>query len=97
MRHIPREISRHCYFFLKEGGNITGHLIYTNYKVSLIPAGGLEVPLLLTFSVKSERIFELMKSFVNDLYEYDYTGEQTKNNEEESSDDEEIDIQITVV
>ena len=38
-----------------------------------------------------------MKSFVNDLYEYDYTGEQTKNNEEESSDDEEIDIQITVV
>ena len=50
----------------------------------------------LTFFAKSERIFELMKSFVNDLYEYDYTGEQTKNNEEESSDDEEIDIQITV-
>ena len=37
-----------------------------------------------------------MKSFVNDLYEYDYTGVQAKNNEEESSDDEEIDIQITV-
>ena len=66
--HIPMEISRLCYFFLKEGGNITGHLICTNYKVSPIPAGGLEVPLLLTFSVKSERIFELMKSFVNDLY-----------------------------
>ena len=32
-----------------------------------------------------------MKSFVNDLYEYDYTGGQGKNNEEESSDDEEID------
>ena len=32
-----------------------------------------------------------MKSFIND-----YTGEQPKNNEEESSDDEEIDIQITV-
>ena len=32
-----------------------------------------------------------MKSFSND-----YTGEQPKNNEEESSDDEEIDIQITV-
>ena len=37
-----------------------------------------------------------MKSFVNNLYEYDYTGEQAKNNEEESSDDEEIDIKITV-
>ena len=76
---IPREISRHCYFFLNEGGNITGHLICTNCKVSRIPAGGLEVLLLLTFSVKSERIFELMKSFVNDLYEYDYTEEQAKN------------------
>ena len=85
--YIPREVSRHCYFFLKEGGNITGHLICTNYKVSPIPASGLEVPLLITFSVKSERIFELMKSFVSDLYEYDYTGEQAKNDEEESSDD----------
>ena len=96
MGYIPKEISHHCYFFLKEGGNITGHLICTNYKVSPIPAGGLEVPLLLTFSVKSERIFELMKSFVSDLYEYDYTGQQVKNNEEESSHNEEIDIQITV-
>ena len=81
------EISRHCYFFLKEDGNITGHLICTNYKVSPNPARGFEVPLLITFSVKSERIFELMKSFVSDLYEYDYTGEQAKNDEEESSDD----------
>ena len=53
--------------------------------------------MLLTFSVKSERIFELMKDFVNDLYEYDHTGQQAKNNEKESSDDEQIDIQITVV
>ena len=49
-----------------------------------------------TFCVKSEIIFELMTSFGNDLYEYNYTGEQAKNNEEESSDDDEIDIQITV-
>ena len=62
----------------------------------LIPAGGFEVPWLLTFSVKSERIFELMKSSVNDSYEYDYTGEQAKNNEEERGDDEEMNIQIIV-
>ena len=37
-----------------------------------------------------------MKSLVNDLYEYDYTGEKAKSNEEESSDGEEIYIQITV-
>ena len=94
--HIPRELIRYRYFCLKEGGNITGHLICTNYKESPIPAGDLEVPLQLTFSVKSERIFELMKSFVNYLYEYDHTGKQEKNNEEESSDDEQIDIQITI-
>ena len=35
-----------------------------------------------------------MKNFVNDLYEYDYNGEQAKYNKQESSDDEEIDIQI---
>ena len=28
--HISREISRHYYFFLKEGSNITGHLFCTN-------------------------------------------------------------------
>ena len=49
---------------------------------------------MLTFSVKSERIFELMKSFVNDLYDYVYTGGQTENNEEESDGDEEIDIKL---
>ena len=82
MGHIPREISRHCYFFLKEGGNITGHFICANFKVSPIPASGLEVPLLLTLSIKSERIFELMKSFVNDLYEYWRTGKKQRRREQ---------------
>ena len=80
---------------MEEGGNITWNLIFTTYKVSPIPAGELEVSLLLTFSVKSERIFKLMKSFVNDLYDYDYTGEQAKSNEEESGDDEKIAIKLT--
>ena len=83
VRHIPRDISCHCYFFIEEDGNITRHLISTTYKVSPIPTGGLEVPLLLTFSVKSERITKLMKRFVNDLYDYYCTGEQSENNEEE--------------
>ena len=33
-----------------------------------------------------------MKSFVNNLYDSVYTWEQAKNNDEESGDDEEIDI-----
>ena len=94
MQHIPRDIPCHCYFFMEEDGNITGHLIFTTYKVSQIPAGGLEVLLLLIFSVNSERITKLMKRFVNDLYDYDYTGEQEENNKEESGDDEEINIKF---
>ena len=58
MGHVPRKYHAIAIFFLKDGGNITGHLIYTNYKVSPISAGGLEVPVLLTFSIKSERIFQ---------------------------------------
>ena len=94
VQHIPRDIPCHCYFFMEEDGNITGHLIFTTHKVSQIPAGSLEVQLLLIFSVNSERITKLMKTFVNDLYDYDYTGEQAENNEEESGDDEEIDIKF---
>ena len=69
-----------------------GNLISTTYKVFLVPSGCLELLLLLTFSIKSERIFKLMKSFVNNLYDSVYTREQAKNNDEESGDDEEIDI-----
>ena len=90
MGHIPREISCHCDFFMEEGGNITGHLISTTHKVSPVPIGGLEVLLLLACSVESERIFKLMKNFVNDLYDL-----QTENNKEECGDDEEIDIKLT--
>ena len=35
-----------------------------------------------------------MKSFVNDLYDYIYTGEQAENNKDESGDDEGIDIKL---
>ena len=80
---------------MEEDGNITWHLISTIYKVSLIPAGGLEVLLLLTFSIKSGRITKLMKRFVNDLCDYDYTGEQAENNEEGNGDNEEIDLKLT--
>ena len=36
-----------------------------------------------------------MKSCFNDLYDYDYTGGQAENNEEEVGDDEKIDVKLT--
>ena len=47
---------------MEEGGNITGHLISTTYKVSPISPGGLEVPLLLIFSVKSDYTGQLVEN-----------------------------------
>ena len=61
---------------MEEGGNITGNVILTTCKVSSVPVGGLEVPLLLTFSIKSERIFKWIKTFVNGLYDYNFTEEE---------------------
>ena len=54
--HIPREISRYVYFFIKEeNGNVSGTLKSLKYKPpSPIPSGGLEVPLLLKFSAKDK-------------------------------------------
>ena len=85
--HIPREISRHVYFFIKsEGGSVNGTVISTKYRMSPIPAGGLEIPLLLTFSCSKAINFEKMKKFVQTLYNYKFTGTVI---EEENSDDEE--------
>ena len=44
--HITREISQHCYFFLKEEvGEINGNVFSTTYRPSPIPSGSLEIPL----------------------------------------------------
>ena len=67
-------------------------LTFPQGTLSPILVGGLEVPLLRAFPVKGGRIFKSMKSFVNDLYDYNYTGEQAENNKEESCDNEEINI-----
>ena len=52
--HIPREISRHCYFFLKEeGGEINVNVFSTTYRPSPISLCGLEIPLVCNFKVQS--------------------------------------------
>ena len=84
--HIPREISRHVCFFIKsEGGSVNGTVISTKYRTSPIPAGGLEIALLLTFSCSKPINFEKMKTFVQTLYDCKFTGTviEEENNDEE--------------
>ena len=43
--HVPRKISRHIFFFLKEdNGRVDGFVYSTQYQPSLIPAEELEIP-----------------------------------------------------
>ena len=70
--HIPREISRCVYFFIKEeNGNVSGTLKSLKYKPSPIPSGGLEVPLLLKFSAKDKWVVDTMEEFVLNFYSYE--------------------------
>ena len=76
---IPGEISRHCFFYIKENGVMTVHVVSKSSKVSPISAGGLEIPLLLTFSVKQKRIHEMRKDFVRHFYDYNYCAQKANN------------------
>ena len=92
--HVPRELSRYIYFFIKEEqGTVDGVLNSLNYKPSPIPAGGLEVPLLLRFSCPNPETIEKLKGFIEDFYTYDYTGII---HEEASSDDELSDFELDI-
>ena len=51
---------------------------------------GMEIPLLLKFSCPEQKTFEKVKSFVDSLYDYDYSGV----NKKETSDKEEAAIVI---
>ena len=84
--HIPREIPRHVHYFIKEGGAVIGRVFSTKYRQPPIPSGGLEIPLMLKFSCSKV----LMKKFVQNLYDYNFTGTVT----EEESDDDEVELLV---
>ena len=66
--HIIREISRHCYFYLKEkGGEINGNVFSTTYRPLPIPSGGLEIPLVLRFTSQKYVTRCKMKQFLQTL------------------------------
>ena len=85
--HIPREISRHVFFFLKEeNGRIEGTVHSTKYRPSPIPAGGLEIPLMLTFKSKRFVTHQKMKDFMTSLYSYEYEPPEINSKDEENDD-----------
>ena len=93
--HVPREISRYIYFFIKkEGGRISGNVKSLNYKSLPILSGGLEVTLLLTFPCPEEWVRNKMQGFINELYTYDFTGIIPNDGSSDQSDIE-IDLELS--
>ena len=85
--HIPREISRHVYFFIKKKeGCINGKVLSVKYQPSPIPSAGLEIPMILKFNCSKSGTFLKMKQLVNELFDYEFTGnvkiEQNEDEEE---------------
>ena len=89
--HIPREISRYVYFFIKEeNGKVFGTLRSLKNKASPIPSGGLEFPLSLTFLCKGKWVVDTMEEFIKNFYTFKYNGNRsvdTSDSENEEDDD----------
>lgn len=62
--HIPRELSRFVFFFLHEGGSVSGTVASLTPNTSPIPEGGLEVPILMHFTHRSKAILDKMSLLV---------------------------------
>ena len=91
--HIPREVSRDTYFYIKEeGGHIDGSVLSTRYRPSSIPSGGLEIPLMMTFRSPRSITHQQMKDFMTKLYCYDH--KPVTENVESDSDSDEFHIEI---
>ena len=85
---IPREVSRHTYFYIREeGGRIDGSVLSTCYRPSPIPSGGLEISLMMTFKSPRYITHQKMKDFMTKLYCYDHKP-VTENVESDSDSDE---------
>ena len=87
--HIPRELSRYVFYFLHEGGSVTGTVSNVHYRQSPIPEGGLEIPIQMTFSHSSKPIIEKMKEFAE---RQTLKMEETFQMEEENNDTDDDEI-----
>ena len=68
--HLPREISRFCFYFVNYGGQLEGRVRNPRYRQSPIPSGGLEIPIRLIVRKQNAdyRVFQKMKNVVEEYY-----------------------------
>ena len=62
--HAPRELSRFILYFIQEGGLVTARVASTTSRITPIPEGGLEVPILMHFTHENKAISLKMEILV---------------------------------
>ena len=62
------EILNRKLHFLRSGGAVTGTVASTQYRMSPIPEGELEIPIQITFNHTSKLIVENLKLFVESQF-----------------------------
>ena len=63
VRHIPREISKECYFFLRRGGVIEVE-VTSRRRRSTKPEGGMEIPCILTLHHAEEETLHKARDLI---------------------------------
>ena len=59
-----RELSRFVFYFIQEGGSVTGIVASTTPRISPITKGGLEVPILMYIICENKAIYSKMEILV---------------------------------
>ena len=62
--HVTRELPRFVFYFIQEGGSVTGIVASTTPRISPITKGGLEVPILLYIIRENKAIYSKMEILV---------------------------------
>ena len=62
--HVPGELPRFIFYFIQEGGSVTGTVASTTPRISPIPEGGLEAPILMHFTHENKVISSKMEILV---------------------------------
>ena len=73
VEHLPKELSWEAWFFLEQGGKISGNAFEEKYGSSLIPKGGLEIILEVELKIEGKR--KILEKF-QDVTENNYQSNE---------------------
>ena len=62
--HVPREMSRHVWYAIQEGAEVSGTVKSLSPKLSPLKQGGLEIMITMTVKLKKSKAMEVFKTHV---------------------------------